>query len=110
MEKTQAVATLSSLAHDQRIEVFRLLVRAGPGGMIAGDIAASLDTRPNTLSNNLTILAHAGLVRSQREGRTIRYFAEMDQMRALLGFLMEDCCGGQPELCESVLEQITCQC
>ncbi len=78
--------------------------------MAAGEIAASLDIRPNTLSNNLNILAAAGLVRSAREGRSIRYFARMETMRGLLGFLLQDCCGGQPELCQPVLDQIACTC
>lgn len=107
MEKKTALITLSALSHDLRLDVFRRLVQAGPTGMIAGEIAAALSVRANTLSNNLTILSHAGLIRSVREGRAIRYFAEMAQMHTLLSFLMEDCCGGRPELCEPVLEQIT---
>lgn len=110
MEKNRSLTALSALAHDTRLDVFRLLVRAGPGGMAAGDIAAGLKVRPNTLSNNLTILTAADLVRSEREGRSIRYFARMDTMRGLLGFLMEDCCGGQPALCQPILDQIACAC
>ncbi|WP_323009591.1 helix-turn-helix domain-containing protein [Paracoccus sp. (in: a-proteobacteria)] len=110
MDKKISLNALSALAHDIRLDVFRLLVRAGPSGMAAGEIAASLDIRPNTLSNNLTILTATGLVRSVREGRSIRYFARMETMRGLLGFLMEDCCGGQPELCQPVLDQIACDC
>ena len=110
MEKSSVLAVLSALAHDTRLDVFRLLVRAGPEGMTAGSLATALDIRSNTLSNNLVILSAAGLVRSAREGRAIRYFARMEQMRDLLGFLMEDCCGGQPELCQPVLDQITCPC
>ncbi|ABA80740.1 metalloregulator ArsR/SmtB family transcription factor [Rhodobacter sphaeroides] len=110
MEKTHALGVLSALAHDIRLDVFRLLVRAGPAGMAAGEIAAGLDIRANTLSNNLTILTGAGLVRSEREGRSIRYFARMETMRGLLAFLMEDCCGGRPELCQPVLDRIACDC
>ncbi|WP_411840380.1 ArsR/SmtB family transcription factor [Paracoccus sp. ME4] len=110
MEKNDSLAALSALAHDMRLDVFRLLVRAGPSGMAAGDIAAQLGVRANTLSNNLTILTAADLVRSEREGRSIRYFARMDTMRGLLGFLMEDCCGGQPALCRPILDQIACAC
>lgn len=107
MEKKPVLDALSALAHDMRLDVFRLLIKAEPQGMVAGDIAAALDVRANTLSNNLNILAAAGLVVSQREGRSIRYRAQMQTMRGLLGFLMKDCCGGQAELCEPVLEQIT---
>ena len=110
MEKNDGLAALSALAHDMRLDVFRLLVRAGPSGIAAGDIAAQLGVRANTLSNNLTILTAADLVRSEREGRSIRYFARMDTMRGLLGFLMEDCCGGQPALCRPILDQIACAC
>lgn len=78
--------------------------------MAAGEIAAALDVRANTLSNNLTILSAAGLVRATREGRSIRYFAGMKAMRDLLGFLMQDCCGGQAELCQPVLDRIACSC
>lgn len=108
MEKIKALAALSALAHDARIDVFRLLIRAGPGGVSAGQIAEALEIRPNTLSNNLNILSGAGLVRSKREGRSVRYFANMDGMCALLSFLMEDCCGGRAELCQPVLDQIAC--
>jgi DNA-binding transcriptional ArsR family regulator len=79
--------------------VFRLLVRAGPEGLPAGELAREVGALPNTLSSHLTILAHAGLIRSRREGRSILYSADYEGMRALLGFLMEDCCGGRPEIC-----------
>ncbi|MFV0475739.1 MAG: ArsR/SmtB family transcription factor [Pikeienuella sp.] len=110
MEKNQAIAALAALAHEQRIEIFRLLVKAEPAGAIAGDIARTLDIRANTLSNSLNILSIAGLVRSMREGRSIRYFAEMEGMRRLLSFLMEDCCGGRPEICQPVLDELACSC
>ncbi len=78
--------------------------------MSAGDISDTLNVRQNTMSANLSVLARSGLIRSQREGRTIRYFADMDGMRGLLGFLMEDCCGGRPELCQPVLNELGCAC
>ncbi|WBU65317.1 ArsR/SmtB family transcription factor [Paracoccus aerodenitrificans] len=110
MEQFMALESLSALAHDTRLDVFRLLIKAGPAGMTAGDIAAALEVRANTLSNNLNILSTAKLVRSAREGRSIRYFAEMETMRGLLAFLMEDCCRGAPELCQPVLDKIICDC
>ncbi|SDD72017.1 DNA-binding transcriptional regulator, ArsR family [Paracoccus isoporae] len=110
MEKTRALDSLSALSHEVRLDVFRLLIQAGPDGMSAGQIADALNIRANTLSNNLGILAQTGLVRSVREGRSIRYFAGMEAMRSLLGFLMQDCCGGQAEICEPVLNQIACNC
>ncbi|WP_321339685.1 metalloregulator ArsR/SmtB family transcription factor [Breoghania sp.] len=110
MEKINVLRSLSALAHEMRLDIFRHLVKAGPQGAAAGDIALALDVRANTLSNNLTILSAAGLVRSAREGRSIRYFAEMEGMRALLSYLMEDCCGGQAERCAPILAEIVCGC
>ncbi len=111
MELPTAVEALSALAHGHRLAVFRLLVRAGADGMPAGDIAREVGALPNTLSTHLTILAHAGLVRSRREGRSIIYSADYDGMRALLGFLMDDCCAGRPEICAplaDVVEPASC--
>lgn len=94
-----AVAALSGLANQHRLVAFRLLVRAGPDGMAAGDIAREVGLLPNTLSTHLATLAHAGLVRSRREGRSLIYSADYAGMRDLLDYLMEDCCGGHPEIC-----------
>lgn len=104
MESSVAVAALSALAHPGRLEVFRLLVRAGAEGAAAGDIARATGSRPNTLSANLNILSAAGLVRSRREGRSIVYTADYTRMADLLGFLVEDCCGGRPEICAGLPE------
>ena len=99
METPTAVTALSALAHAGRLEVFRLLIQAGPEGMAAGEIARATSSLANTLSTNLGILANAGLVASKREGRSIVYTAGYDRMRELLAFLMEDCCAGRPEIC-----------
>lgn len=99
MEKTAAITALAALAHDTRIDIFRQLVQAGGTGLIAGELAERLDVKPNTLSNNLNALQHAGLITSKREGRMIRYFAQFDGMSALITFLLEDCCGGRPDMC-----------
>ena len=99
MQLPTAVEALSALAHASRLAVFRLLVRAGPDGMPAGEIAREIGALPNTLSTHLTILGHAGLIQSRREGRSVIYSADYQGMRALLGFLMEDCCAGRPEIC-----------
>ena len=102
MQLPTAVDALSALAHGSRLAVFRLLVRAGADGMAAGDIARDIGALPNTLSSHLTILGHAGLIRSRRDGRSIIYSADYERMRDLLGFLVEDCCGGRPEICAPV--------
>lgn len=99
MEAKSAVTGLSALAHEGRLSVFRLLVQAGAEGLAAGEVGRRLNVLPNTLSANLNILSHAGLVASRRDGRSIIYTANYDAVRELLAFLVEDCCGGAPEIC-----------
>ena len=99
METKSAVTGLSALAHEGRLSAFRLLVQAGAGGLAAGEVGRRLNVLPNTLSANLNILSHAGLVASRRDGRSIIYTANYDAVRELLAFLVEDCCGGAPEIC-----------
>jgi DNA-binding transcriptional ArsR family regulator len=99
MEIELAVQRLSALAQDGRLQVFRLLVRAGAEGLAAGEIARRLGVPPNTLSAQVTLLANAGLVRSRRIGRSIVYWADYQHMAVLLAYLMEDCCEGRPEVC-----------
>lgn len=108
MEKKDALDALSALSQETRLDVFRLLVRAGPDGISAGDISEHLGVRQNTMSTNLAILQRAGLLKSERRGRRVQYFADFQGMRGLLGFLMEDCCGGQPERCAPILDEVVC--
>lgn len=111
MDSVAAVAALSALAHPARLEVFRLLVRAGPEGVAAGEIARATGSLANTLSANLNLLAAAGLVTSRREGRSIIYAAGYERMRELLAFLMEDCCAGNAEICAplaAIAERAAC--
>jgi DNA-binding transcriptional ArsR family regulator len=96
MKKTDAVAALAALAQDNRLDVFRLLVQAGPDGMPAGAVADALDLAPNTLTFHFDRLRAAGLVSVRRDGRSMIYTAQFEQMNALLGFLTENCCGGAP--------------
>ncbi|MDG2522954.1 metalloregulator ArsR/SmtB family transcription factor [Caulobacter segnis] len=103
MEISSAASGLAALAHEGRLSTFRLLVQTGPEGMAAGEIARRLGVLSNTLSANLNVLSHAGLVQSRRDGRSIIYTAQYDAMRELLAFLMEDCCGGSPEICAPLL-------
>ncbi|WP_349360258.1 metalloregulator ArsR/SmtB family transcription factor [Stappia sp.] len=110
MDTKRALEALSALSQQTRLDVFRLLVRAGPDGMAAGEIGAALDVRQNTMSANLAVLLRAGLVRNAREGRTIRYFADMEGVRDLMAFLLEDCCGGRADLCQPVLDALVCDC
>ena len=99
MEIKVATDSLSALAHEGRLTIFRLLVTAGPQGVAAGDIARHVESPPSTTTANLHILVQAGLAASRREGRSILYSADYDAMTRLLGFLMQDCCGGRPEIC-----------
>lgn len=99
MDGKLAVAALSALAHERRLAIFRMLMQAGHGGMAAGEIAQRQRVPPNTLSANLAVLAHAGLVQSRRHGRSVIYTAAYDRMSDLLIHLVEDCCQGRPEVC-----------
>lgn len=108
MDIKQAISAFSSLSQETRVDVFRLLVKAGDEGMLSGEIGEKLNVRQNTMSANLAILLNAGLVRNERQGRTIRYYADFEGIRGLLAFLMEDCCGGNPELCQPVIDELAC--
>ena len=99
MEMTNALEALTALAHETRLSVFRMLVAVGDEGLPAGVLAERLSVKPNTLSAHLAQLTRAGLVRPDREGRVIRYTANYGGMRDVIAFLMQDCCGGQPEIC-----------
>jgi DNA-binding transcriptional ArsR family regulator len=99
MEKLDAVAALAALAQDNRLDVFRLLVRAGPEGVAAGEVAAQLKLAPNTLTFHFDRLRIAGLVRVRREGRSMIYAARYETMNALVAFLSENCCQGAPAPC-----------
>ena len=94
MEKTEAVAALAALAQDNRLDVFRLLVQAGPDGMTAGSIAEALDLPPNTLTFHFDRLRMASLATVRRDGRSMIYAAQFETMNSLLGFLTDNCCGG----------------
>src|SRR3546814_8590791 len=95
-----------ALAHDTRLSVFRMLVKAGPEGLIAGAIAQAANVPPSTMSHQLGILERAGLVESERESLLIHYSADTEGMGRLLAFLMQDCCQGVSEMCAELLGQI----
>ncbi len=96
MDEEEIIAALSALAQKSRLRVFRLLVTAGVDGMPAGQIAEELAITPNTLSFHLSHLKNAGLVSVRREGRSLIYSAEYGHARAVIDFLMENCCSRQP--------------
>jgi ArsR family transcriptional regulator, arsenate/arsenite/antimonite-responsive transcriptional repressor len=99
MEKSDVLSALAALAQDSRLDVFRLLVQAGPEGMPAGKVAEQLDLAPNTLTFHFDRLRLAGLVTVRREGRSMIYAAQFGAMNSLLGFLTENCCQGMTEKC-----------
>jgi DNA-binding transcriptional ArsR family regulator len=103
METPDALTAFAALSQGTRLQVFRLLLARGACGMLSGEIGQRLAVRANTMSANLTVLRGAGLVRRERRGREMRYFADLTGVRGLMGFLIEDCCGGAPEDCLPVL-------
>jgi ArsR family transcriptional regulator len=94
MEMKRAIQSLSALAQESRLSIFRLLVQAGPEGIAAGSIGEKLDLPPATLSFHLAGLTRAGIARSRQDGRFVFYSADFDSMNELVGYLTENCCGG----------------
>ena len=110
MNKPQALDALAALAHETRLDVFRLLVQAAPEGVAAGEIADRLGVLQNTMSTHLGVLARASLIRRERDGRVIRYSADFDGMQKLLTYLLQDCCRGNQSICAPLLESVKCAC
>ena|SRR5215475_13089611 len=102
MKKHDALTALAALAQGNRLDVFRLLVEAGPEGMPAGTVAGALKLAPNTLTFHFDRLRDAGLVTVRREGRSMIYAAQFDVMNALIAYLTENCCAGEPQRCAPV--------
>ena len=109
MDNNNALDAFAALSQDIRLEVFRHLIRAGDEGLLSGEIGEQLGVKQNTMSTNLAILLRAGLVRNERQGRAIRYYADMQGVGALLTYLLQDCCGGAPDLCLPLVESL-CNC
>ncbi|HHS82720.1 MAG TPA: ArsR family transcriptional regulator [Devosia sp.] len=103
MTETEAIEAFSALAHPSRIAIFRLLVRTQPAGMPVMKISHALQIVPSTLSGHLAILKRAGWLSASRHQREIRYAACIDRVNDLIGFLLEDCCGGKIENCHTIL-------
>ena len=107
MEKEDALNALAALGQETRLDVFRLLVKAGKEGMTAGAVSDALGVRPNTLSTHLGALSRSGLVHAERDGRSICYRANLETMQGLVTYLLQDCCGGNPELCAPIASLVT---
>jgi ArsR family transcriptional regulator len=110
LELSRAIEALAALAQESRLKVFRLLVRQGPSGMAAGDVARTLGVPPNTLSSHLAILSRAGLIGSRKEGRSVIYAMDVVGTRALLSFLVEDCCRAEPNICAQLIQSALSGC
>ena len=108
METSAATHQLAALAHDGRLGAFRALIRAGEEGLAAGELAALSGAAPSTNSAQLAVLEQAGLIAGTREGRSIRYRVRFEAMRALMTFLLADCCNGRPEICAPVAQSLAC--
>lgn len=102
MDQKSALAVFESLSSGVRLEVFRLLVKAEPTGVVAGEIAAALDVAPSSLSFHLRTLTQSGLLTVTQEGRFLRYRANLPLMAEVIGFLTENCCAGVPEGCTAI--------
>lgn len=103
MDIKNAIESFAALSQETRLKAFRLLVQHEPEGLAAGEIARQLNVPHNTLSAHLSILSQAGLVVSQRQSRSIIYRVNLSQMRETIEFLARDCCGGHPDVCESLV-------
>ena len=100
MKTRQASKIFEALSSDVRLDIFRLLVKHEPGGLVQGDIARELDIPSTNLSFHLKAIVHSGLVNVEREGRFMRYKANIPLMLDIIGYLTEECCSGNPEACQ----------
>jgi ArsR family transcriptional regulator len=107
MESEEAILAFAALAQSTRLDVFRLLMEHEPDGLAAGEIARRMAVPHNTMSAHLAILTRAGLVKFERQSRSIIYRAELDAVRSLAGFLVKDCCGGKPEICAPLIADLS---
>ena len=107
MESEEAVLALAALAQPTRLDAFRLLVKYEPQGLAAGEIANALAVPHNTMSAHLSVLARAGLVQSKRSSRSIIYRADLQRFQQTALVLLQDCCGGRPEVCAPLIESLT---
>jgi len=106
MDDETAILGLAALAQPTRLAMFRALIRHVPEGLPAGELARQLVVPHNTLSAHVAVLTRAGLVRGERRGRSIIYRADLDRLRALNLYLLKDCCGSRPEICEPLIAEL----
>lgn len=107
MDNAQAIDALAALAQPTRMDTFKLLVSREPDGVASGELARRMDVPHNTMSSHLSVLTRAGLVRGERHSRVIIYRADLDRLRAVVLFLLKDCCGGRAELCAPLIADLS---
>lgn len=107
MDENNAITAMAALAQTTRLQTFRLLVSREPEGVAAGDLARLIDVPQNTMSAHLSTLSHAGLIKGQRQGRSILYRADLGALRQLTLYLLKDCCGGNPSLCVPLINELS---
>src|SRR4051794_10439757 len=108
MDERQALSAFAALSQETRLRIVRFLVKAGPDGMAAGEIADEMGVSASNVSFHLKDLEHAGMIAARREARSIIYTAEFPMLTELIQFLMKDCCAGHPEICTPALTQACC--
>ena len=107
MESTQAIDVFTALSQLTRLDAFKLIMAHEPDGLPAGEVARRLEVPQNTMSTHLAILERAGLIESERHGRSIVYRPVIERVREITSYLVQDCCGGRPELCEPLVADFT---
>ena len=107
MDTDHTLLVFSALSQPTRLEVFRLLIENEPAGLPAGEVARRMAVPHNTMSTHLAILTRAGLITAERQSRSIVYRARLDAVRELAGYLVQDCCGGRPEICAPLLADLS---
>jgi DNA-binding transcriptional ArsR family regulator len=107
MDKEAAILALAALAQATRLEAFRLLVANEPDGLAAGEVARRLAVPHNTMSTHLAVLTRAGLIQAERRRTSLIYRASLDRVRELITYILKDCCGGHPEICMPLIDELT---
>ncbi len=107
MEETDAIKKFGAIAHQGRLGLLRQLIQAGPDGLSAGELASNAGVGATTASAQLLVLSNAGLVESEREGRSIRYRSSYPALQGLMRFLFQDCCANNPDICRAVVEELS---
>lgn len=108
MDERKALFAFGAMSQETRLRIVRLLVKAGPDGVAAGNIATAMEVSPSNVSFHLKELERAGLINARRASRSIVYSADFEALTGLIRFLMEDCCSGRPEICEAALVTACC--